>query len=224
MTYEQALVCRIDPSARRACAWHQFCQKARIALPMLTLQFDRTIQKLTSQSTINVTSEASGQSDMMVWILNWKIHGSSYRVAKYLGRGAYGEVYVSIFVSICMVEAWHVITQSAFDVSGEQVKPVALKVTKTKSLPSSRIGDMDREVFEKLLRLKHRNLVRFSSWSSKTRILTDLPQVTFFDYFQTNALTCVSMQMCHGPDLQIYMSKYRYRPSEAKRVIWYVFA
>lgn len=31
------------------------------------------------------------------------------------------------------------------------------------------------------------------------------------------------MQMCHGPDLQMYMAKYRYKPLEAKRVIWYVF-
>jgi len=119
---------------------------------------------------------------MMVWIVNWKIQDSEYRVVKYLGRGAYGEVY------------------SAYAV-GEQRKPVALKITKTKRVPS-RLGDMDREVFEKLTRIKHRNLV------------------TFHRYFQSNALTCISMQMCHGPDLQMYMSKYRYRPLEAKRVIW----
>lgn len=38
------------------------------------------------------------------------------------------------------------------------MKPVALKVTKTKRVPS-RIGDMDGEVFKTLTRLKHRNLV-----------------------------------------------------------------
>jgi len=120
---------------------------------------------------------------MMVWILNWKIHDSAYRVVKYLGRGAYGEVY------------------SACAVGGEHNKPVALKITKTKRVPS-RIGDMNREVYAKLSRLKHRNIV------------------AFYDYFQSNALTCVSMQMCHGPDLQMYMAKYRYQPLEAKRVIW----
>jgi len=61
---------------------------------------------------------------------------------------------------------------------------------------------MNREVYAKLSRLKHRNIV------------------AFYDYFQSNALTCVSMQMCHGPDLQMYMAKYRYQPLEAKRVIW----
>lgn len=52
----------------------------------------------------------------------------------------------------------YILLQSACAVGGEHNKPVALKITKTKRVPS-RIGDMNREVYAKLSRLKHRNIV-----------------------------------------------------------------